>query len=162
MQTVTAIYPGSFDPMTYGHLDIVTRASHLFQHVLVGIAHNTSKAPFMALSDRLAMATDCVAHLPNVVVKTLEGLTVHFAQAHDARVIIRGLRAVSDFEFEFMMSQMNHRLAPQLDTMFMMAGLEFQFLSSSMVKEVASLGGSVEGLVPPVVQRYLEARFTHV
>jgi pantetheine-phosphate adenylyltransferase len=161
METVTAIYPGSFDPMTYGHLDIVTRASHLFKQVLVGIAHNTSKTPFIALSERLAMVTECVAHLPNVAVKTLEGLTVHFAKDNEARVIIRGLRAVSDFEFEFMMSQMNHRLAPQLDTMFMMAGLDFQFLSSSMVKEVARLGGSVQGLVPPVVQRYLEERFVH-
>lgn len=151
----TAIYPGSFDPITLGHVDIITRASHLFERIIMAVAQNANKQALIPLSQRVTLAKKCVGHLSNVEVESFDGLTVDFAKQHSARVIIRGLRAVSDFEYEFMMSQMNKNLDPEMETLFMMAGLEFQFLSSSMVKEVADLGGNISGVVPPVVYEYL-------
>jgi pantetheine-phosphate adenylyltransferase len=151
-----AIYPGSFDPITCGHVDIITRASRFFEKVIMAIVRNPNKQALIPSTDRVALAEACVGHLPNIAVESFDGLTVQFAKAHGARVIIRGLRAVSDFEYEFMMSQMNKNLQPETETIFMMAGLEYQFLSSSMVKEVASLGGDISGVVPEVVHRYLK------
>lgn len=152
----TAIYPGSFDPITLGHVDILNRSSRLFDHVILAIVKNPNKQALIPLSQRVELAKESVGHLPNVEVESFEGLTVEFAKAHDARVIIRGLRAVSDFEYEFMMSQMNRNLCPETETMFMMAGLEYQFLSSSMVKEVSSLGGDISSVVPGGVGAYLK------
>lgn len=150
----TAVYPGSFDPITLGHVDILTRASRLFERIILAIVRNPNKKSLIPLEDRVQLAKESVGHLSNVEVESFEGLTVTLAKAHTAQVIIRGLRAVSDFEFEFMMSQMNKNLCPETETLFMMAGLDYQFLSSSMVKEVAILGGDVSPLVPPQVNQY--------
>ena len=151
----TAIYPGSFDPITLGHIDVVSRASQLFEKVIMAVVRNPGKNPGLSIVERETLVRQSVAHLPNVEVISFEGLTVELARAHNAKVIIRGLRAVSDFEYEFMMSQMNKNLAPEIETIFMMAGLEYQFLTSSMVREVAHLGGNVANLVPPQVNALL-------
>lgn len=154
----TAVYPGSFDPITLGHVDIITRASQLFDTVVMAVVKNPGKQANIRIEKRLKLIEDSVKHLNNVSVEAFEGLTVNLAKAHNAKVIIRGLRAVSDFEYEFAMSQMNKRLCPQVETVFMMAGLEYQFLSSSMTNEVASLGGDIQGLVPEHVRQYLLAQ----
>jgi pantetheine-phosphate adenylyltransferase len=151
----TAVYPGSFDPITMGHVDVVTRASHLFDKIIMAVVKNPGKQPLIPLDERVKLAQESIKHLPNVEVESFEGLTVDLAKAHNAKVIIRGLRAVSDFENEFAMSQMNKRLCPDVETVFMMAGLEYQFLSSSMTKEVALLGGAIGDLVPAHVREYL-------
>jgi pantetheine-phosphate adenylyltransferase len=154
----TAIYPGSFDPITLGHVDIVTRASRMFERVVVAVVRNPAKTPYLPLEDRMGLVRASVRALPNVVVESFDGLTVDLARAQGATILIRGLRAMSDFENEFAMSQMNKRLCPDIETVFMMAGLEYQFLSSSMAKEVAALGGSVSGLVPEEVRVALIGR----
>lgn len=154
-----AIYPGSFDPITLGHVDIVTRCSQLFDKVIMAVVKNPQKKPNISISDRVKLVEESVRHLPNVEVKSFEGLTVNLAKLHNAKVIIRGLRAVSDFENEFAMSQMNKQLCPEIETLFMMAGIDFQFLSSSMANEVARLGGSIEGLVPDHVRAYYQSQF---
>jgi pantetheine-phosphate adenylyltransferase len=153
----TAIYPGSFDPITLGHVDIVTRASGMFSKIVMAVVGNPSKTPHFSADERVRLVRDSVKALSNVTVQSFEGLTVDLAHQCGASVIIRGLRAMSDFEIEFAMFQMNKRLSADIETVFMMAGLEYQFLSSSMVKEVARFGGSVDGLVPDAV---LEA-FSH-
>ena len=152
-----AVYPGSFYPITHGHIDIVTRASRMFDKIVMAVVENPGKQPFMSLDERVAMAKHCVAKLGNVEVASFKGLTVELAKKHKASVIIRGLRAVSDFDFEFSMFQMNHTLAPEIETIFMMAGLDYQFLRSSMVKEVFSLGGDVSDVVPDQVRQYLKS-----
>lgn len=153
-----AVYPGSFDPPTMGHLDIIQRAARLFDELVVAIAVNAQKQPLFSLEERLQMLQECCAHLSNVRVATLEGLLAHFAQQIGACAIVRGLRAVSDFEYEFQMATMNRQLAPEIDTCFLMTHQQYAFLSSSIVKEVARLGGSVDGLVPPNVARRLAER----
>jgi pantetheine-phosphate adenylyltransferase len=153
----TAIYPGSFDPITNGHVDVVTRASQLFEKIIMAVVRNPGKNAHIGIEERVKLVEQSVRHLSNVTVASFEGLTVDLAREHNARVIIRGLRAVSDFENEFAMSQMNKQLCPQTETVFMMAGLEYQFLSSSMIKEVARLGGDITGLVPDHVNAYLTA-----
>ena len=151
----TAVYPGSFDPITLGHVDIITRASQMFTKVVMAVVKNPGKKPNISLDDRVNLVRKSIQHLKNVDVQVFEGLTVNLAKAHNAKIIIRGLRAVSDFEYEFAMSQMNKHLCPDVETLFMMAGLEYQFLSSSMTNEVARLGGNIEGLVPEHVREYL-------
>jgi len=151
-----ALYPGSFDPITLGHVDIVTRASQLFERVVMAVVKNPNKNPLIALDERVTLIRESIPHLKNVDIISFEGLTVEIARQQQAGVIIRGLRAVSDFEYEFMMSQMNKSLAPEIETIFMMAGLEYQFLTSSMVREVASLGGDVAKLVPKGIHSYLK------
>ncbi|MDW8106782.1 MAG: pantetheine-phosphate adenylyltransferase [Armatimonadota bacterium] len=153
-----AVYPGSFDPPTMGHLDIIQRAARLFDELVVAIAVNAQKQPLFSLEERLQMLQECCADLPNVRVATLEGLLARFAQQIGACAIVRGLRAVSDFEYEFQMATMNRQLAPEVDTCFLMTHQQYAFLSSSIVKEVARLGGSVDGLVPPNVARRLAER----
>jgi pantetheine-phosphate adenylyltransferase len=153
----TAIYPGSFDPITMGHVDIVTRASQLFEKVVMAVVNNPSKSPFLPIEERFRMVKETVAPLKNVTVESFEGLTVQLARQCGASVIIRGLRAMSDFEIEFAMAQMNKNLSPDIETIFLMADLEYQFLSSSMVREVARLGGSVSTLVPEAVQKILSS-----
>ena len=150
-----AIYPGSFDPITLGHVDIVTRASRMFERLVMAVVRNPSKVPYFSVEERVRLVRESVQTLPNVTVESFDGLTVDLAQSQSASVIIRGLRAMSDFENEFAMSQMNKRLCPTVETIFMMAGLEYQFLSSSMAKEVAGLGGDIRGLVPEKVQAML-------
>jgi len=153
-----AIYPGSFDPVTNGHLDIIERGAGIFDKVIVAVLLNEAKAPFFSLEERLDMLRTSTAQWKNVEVDTFDGLLVSYATARKARVILRGIRAVSDFEYEFQMALMNRRLAPQVETVFMVPAEPYSFLSSSLVKEVSRLGGSVSGLVPALVERYLQER----
>ena len=153
-----AIYPGSFDPVTNGHLDIIERGAGIFDKVIVALLLNEAKAPFFSLEERLDMLRTSTAQWKNVEVDTFDGLLVSYATARNARVILRGIRAVSDFEYEFQMALMNRRLAPQVETVFMVPAEPYSFLSSSLVKEVSRLGGSVSGLVPVLVERYLQQR----
>jgi pantetheine-phosphate adenylyltransferase len=149
---VTAIYPGSFDPVTLGHVDVVTRASKMFERLIMAVVVNPQKDSLFGIPERIRLIENSIGPLPNVTVESFEGLTVEFAKKHDATVIIRGLRAISDFELEFQMSQMNKTLYPELETIFVMAKLDYTFLSSTMVKEVVRLGGDVSPLVPKAVQ----------
>ncbi len=152
-----AIYPGSFDPVTFGHLDIIQRASQLFDTVVVAVAKSESKKPLFTTDERVAMMTDATAGVSGVVVKHFDGLLVDFARDEGALVVIRGLRAISDFEFEFQMALMNRRLESKLETVFLTPKEDYTFLSSRIVKEVAKLGGDVSPFVTaPVVQRLRE------
>jgi pantetheine-phosphate adenylyltransferase len=156
-----AVYPGSFDPITVGHLDIVARGSALFDRVIVAVApasSNLDKRPMFDLEERMALVRAACSDRENVVVEPLTGLLVDFAAAHGARAVIKGLRAVSDFEYELAMALMNRRLRPEIDALYLMASTEHSFISSSLVREVARLGGALDGLVPPVVERAMAAR----
>ncbi|MCC6674436.1 MAG: pantetheine-phosphate adenylyltransferase [Thermomicrobiales bacterium] len=155
-----AVYPGSFDPITIGHLDVAKRAAQLFEHVIIGIYLGSDKpGALFTHNDRIEMARDAVAHLGNVSVGSFSGLTVDFARDQCADVIVRGLRAVSDFEYEFKLAHMNHHLAPDIEVVCLMTSSRNSFVSSSMIREVASLGGDVTGLVPPNVESILRRRF---
>jgi pantetheine-phosphate adenylyltransferase len=143
-----------------GHLDVVTRASHMFEQIIMAVVKNPGKKPLIPIGDRMDLVHESIRHLPNVKVEAFEGLTVDLAKKHQANVIIRGLRAVSDFENEFAMAQINKKLSPKIDTVFLTAGVEYQFLSSSMMKEVAELGGDIGGLVPEQVRSYLTWYFS--
>ena len=152
MNKRTAIYPGSFDPLTNGHLDVVQRAAKLFDRVIVAVAENDSKHPLFTLAERVALVNGAVAHLPNVQADSFSGLLVEYVAAKKARAIVRGLRAVSDFEFEFQLALMNRKLDENIETIFMMPKDTYTFLSSRIVKEIARLGGDVSSFVPPNVQ----------
>jgi len=154
-----AIYPGSFDPITYGHIDIVERALEIFDKVIVAIAYNTSKRSLFTVKERMTLVRTIFADVPNVIVDSFKGLLVEYVGKTNAKVIIRGLRATSDFEYEFHMASMNRSLNPRLDTLFMMTSKDYFFVSSRTIKEVASLGGAVEGLVPSLVARRLKQKF---
>jgi pantetheine-phosphate adenylyltransferase len=154
-----AIYPGSFDPITYGHIDIVERSLEIFDTVIVAIAYDTSKNALFTVKERMETVKAVFAHVPNVVVDSFKGLLVHYVENTNAKVIIRGLRATSDFEYEFHMASMNRSLNPRLDTVFMMTSKDYFFVSSRTIKEVASLGGAVEGLVPGLVAKRLRQKF---
>ena len=153
-----AIYPGSFDPLTNGHVDIISRGARLFERIVVAILVNIEKAPLFPVEERIALARDVFAGLPNVEVDTFGGLLVDYARLKRASVVVRGLRAVSDFEYEMQMALMNRRLNPDLETVFMMPAEEYSYVSSRLVKEVFALGGSITGLVPAVVEERLRAR----
>ena len=144
-----AIYPGSFDPITLGHLDIIERGSRLFKQVIVAVLRNPNKTPLFTVEERLAQIQLCTQHLPNVAVDSFHGLTVEYAQMQQAQVLLRGLRAVSDFEIELQMAHTNKTLSTQIETVFLATSNEYSFLSSSVVKEIARFGGSVDHLVPP-------------
>jgi pantetheine-phosphate adenylyltransferase len=148
MRKVAAIYPGSFDPITNGHLDVVRRAATMFDRVVVAVARNAEKTPLFTVAERVAMARVAVRHLRNVVVDDFDGLLVNYARRQKAAVVIRGLRAVSDFEYEFQMALMNRRLNPQVETIFLTPKDEYTFISSKLVKEIAELGGDVSDFVP--------------
>ncbi len=150
-----AIYPGSFDPLTNGHLDVVQRAAKLFDRVIVAVAQNEGKGPLFSLAERQALVTAAVAHLPNVEASAFDGLLVDYVVGKKAQAIVRGLRAVSDFEFEFQLALMNRKLNENVETIFMMPKDTYTFLSSRIVKEIARLGGDVRSFVPPNVQTAL-------
>ena len=154
-----AIYPGSFDPVTFGHLDIINRAGQLFDEVIVAVAFNEAKHPLFTAEERIAMIEEAVDGAARVVVRRLDGLLVDFAREQDAFVVIRGLRAISDFEFEFQMALMNRRLEPRLETVFLTPKEDYTFLSSRIVKEVARLGGDVSPFVPAPVAKALKEKF---
>ena len=151
----TAIYPGSFDPLTNGHIDLIHRAAKLFDQVIVAIAKNDTKRPLFTLDERLDMVSENIKSLPNVSADTFEGLLVSYAEKRKGQAIIRGLRAVSDFEFEFQLALMNRKLNERIETIFMMPKDTYTFLSSRIVKEIARLGGDVSAFVPPVVRNSL-------
>lgn len=154
-----AIYPGSFDPLTNGHLDVIQRAAKLFDRVIVAVATNESKAPLFPAKDRLQLAGRAVEHLSNVEVDVFDGLLVSYAERRKADAIVRGLRAVSDFEFEFQLALMNRKLDERIETIFMMPKDTYTFLSSRIVKEIARLGGDVTAFVPPNVREALYREF---
>jgi len=153
-----AICPGSFDPVTNGHLDIIERAAKVFGKVIIAVAPNPFKAALFTVEERIEMLREVCSKWPNVEVDSFTGLLVKYAKSRGADVIVKGLRAVSDFEFEFQMALMNRQQEPSIETIFMMTGAEYSYLSSSIVKEVASLGGSVEGLIPEAVLSRLVER----
>ena len=154
----TVIYPGSFDPLTNGHLDVIQRATKLFDRVIVAVAQNESKSPLFSQSERLEMVTRSVAHMANVETDAFDGLLVTYVEQRGAQAIIRGLRAVSDFEFEFQLALMNRKLNERIETIFMMPKDTYTFLSSRIVKEIARLGGDVGAFVPALVKDALVAR----
>jgi pantetheine-phosphate adenylyltransferase len=157
----TVIYPGSFDPLTNGHLDLVHRASRLFDRVIVGVAASDGKKPLFPLKERVRLARAAVAAVPNVTVEHFSGLLVDFVQARGGHAVLRGLRAVSDFEFEFQLALMNRKLNERVETLFMTPTEAYTFLSSRLVKEIARLGGDVTAFVPPHVATALQKRLRH-
>jgi pantetheine-phosphate adenylyltransferase len=154
-----AIYPGSFDPVTNGHLDVIGRARKLFDEIVVAVAHNDEKQPLFSLEERLALLRDALDKIDHVRVAQFDGLLVDFAVAQKANAVIRGLRAVSDFEFEFQMALMNRKLEDSVETIFLMPKEEYTYLSSRLVKEIARLGGNVSGFVPGPVAEALAKKF---
>lgn len=154
-----AIYPGSFDPVTNGHLDVIDRARKLFDEVIVGVAHNDQKQPLFSLEERLDLLRQTIGERENVQIAPLGGLLVEFAVKENAIAVVRGLRAVSDFEFEFQMALMNRKLESRVETMFLMPKEEYTYLSSRIVKEIARLGGDVGKFVPSLVAEKLRERF---
>jgi pantetheine-phosphate adenylyltransferase len=156
---IIAIYPGTFDPVTNGHLDLIARASRLYHKVIVAVAVNRSKAPLFSLEERVALAKAVTPEFPNVEVIGFDNLLVDCAREQGANVILRGLRAVSDFEYEFQLAGMNRRLAPQLETMFLTPAEQYEFISSSMIREIAQLNGDVSSFVPELVRQNLIKKF---
>ena len=158
-RTRVAVYPGTFDPITNGHIDLVTRAAPLFDRLVVAIADSQSKGPCFTLDERLEMASSALKGIPNVEVRGFSTLLANFVNEIEAGVILRGLRAVSDFEYEFQLASMNRHLMPEVETMFLTPAEQFSFISSSLVKEVARLGGEVGGFVPKIVAEALREKF---
>jgi pantetheine-phosphate adenylyltransferase len=153
-----AVYPGSFDPLTNGHVDIITRGARIFDRIIVAIAKNAEKAPLFSMQERIDIVQAVFADLKSVEVDTFEGLLVDYAEQRQANAIVRGLRAVSDFEYEFQMALMNRRLNGKIETVFMMPAEQYSYISSRLIKEVYSLGGLVHGLVPDVVEERLRQK----
>jgi pantetheine-phosphate adenylyltransferase len=153
-----AVYPGSFDPLTNGHVDIISRGARLFDRIIVAILRNAEKAPLFSMEERVEIARAVFGGRPNVEVDTFDGLLVDYVARRNAQVIVRGLRAVSDFEFEFQMALMNQRLNPQIETVFMMPAEQYTYISSRLIKEVFALGGRVQGLVPELVEERLRGK----
>jgi len=153
-----ALYPGSFDPLTLGHVDIIKRGSSLFDTIIVAVLENIEKTPMFTVEERLEMIDETFAELDNVEEDSFSGLLVDYAAEKNATAIVRGIRAISDFEYEFQMALMNRRLAPSIETVFMMPAEEYSYVSSRLVKEVATLGGNITGLVPKVVESRLYER----
>lgn len=157
--TRRAVYAGSFDPITYGHLDLIERVTSLFDEVVLAIAVNFRKEGLFTFDEREALMRECTAHLPGVSLDRFSGLTIHYAQKVEAIAVVRGLRAMSDFEFELQMALTNRKMAPDFETVFLMPHQDYAFLSSSLVKEIAQFGGDVSSFVPPPVCRALEEKF---
>ena len=159
MNKKTAVYPGSFDPITYGHLDIIERGLEVFDEIVIAVARNSEKKSLFSTEERIRHIEEAIGDNPKVTVDTFDGLLVDYVLSKGAKIILRGLRAVSDFEYEFQIAQMNHNLKNEVETLFMMTSVPYGYLSSSIVKEVASLKGPVESLVPPVVRQALQEKF---
>jgi pantetheine-phosphate adenylyltransferase len=159
LQSIVAIYPGSFDPITNGHLDLIARGSRVVERLIVAVLRNESKQALFSVVERVETVQEVVRPFANVEVASFDGLLVDYAASRGANLILRGIRAVSDYEYELQMALMNRRLRPELETAFLLAGEAYSFLSSHLVKEVVSLGGDVSGLVPPTVEARLKARF---
>src|SRR6185437_440883 len=160
MDPVLAIYPGSFDPVTNGHLDLIERGAKIFERLVVAVLRNTEKAPLFTLAERVDMLREATRAIPNVEVDAFHGLLVDFARQRGARVLLRGIRAVSDYELELQMALMNRKLEPKLETVFMLPGEAYSYLSSRLVREIAQLGGPLDGLVPAVVEERLRAKIS--
>jgi pantetheine-phosphate adenylyltransferase len=158
MKKITAIYPGSFDPVTNGHLDLIARGAKIFDRLVVAVLRNMDKAPLFADSERVQMLREVTREWPNVEVDLFDGLLVDYVRRHEAQVILRGIRAISDYEYEFQMALMNRRLEPTIETVFMMPAEQYIYVSSRLVREVAVLGGAIEGLVPPLVVERLRTK----
>ena len=158
MNLVRAIYPGSFDPPTNGHLDLIERGSKIFEELIVAILRNSEKDPLFTLPERKEMLHEMVKHLPNVRVDSFDGLLVDYAMKKNAKAVLRGIRAISDYEYELQMALMNRKLQPQLETVFMASGETYSYLSSRLVKEIFRLGGSVRGLVPDLVEKKMREK----
>ena len=156
--SVRALYPGTFDPPTNGHVDLIQRGAKLFEHLTVGILNNPGKNPLFTVEERVEMLRESTSALDNVSVATFDGLMVDFARHLGAKAVLRGIRAISDYEYEFQMALMNRRLAPEIETVFLQPAGRYSFVSSRMVKEVFSLGGDVTGLLPPNVLKRLRDR----
>lgn len=152
------VYPGTFDPLTRGHEDLVRRASKLVDQLVVGVADSRAKRPFFSLQERLDIATEVLGHYPNVKVASFSGLLKDFVREHNAKIIVRGLRAVSDFEYEFQMAGMNRYLLPDVETLFLTPSDQYQFISGTIVREIALLGGDVSKFVFPSVEKWLRER----
>jgi pantetheine-phosphate adenylyltransferase len=158
--SVTAIYPGTFDPPTNGHVDLIQRGAKLFDHLTVAILNNREKNPLFTVEERVEMLKEVTGTLTNVSIATFEGLMVEFARKQGASAVLRGIRAISDYEYEFQMALMNRRLAPEIETVFLQPAGRYSFVSSRMLKEVFSFGGDVTGLVPPNVLKRLRGRIS--
>jgi pantetheine-phosphate adenylyltransferase len=158
--SVSALYPGTFDPPTNGHIDLIQRGAKLFDHLIVAILNNPGKDPLFTVEERVEMLKESTSTLGNVSVATFDGLTVEFARQQGVSAILRGIRAISDYEYEFQMALMNRRLAPEIETVFLQPAGRYSFVSSRMLKEVFSFGGDVSGLVPPNVLKRLRGRMS--
>lgn len=154
------VYPGTFDPITRGHEDLIRRASRLFDEIIVAIAENRNKTPFFSLDERVQIAREVLADIPGVRVEGFSSLLIDFAAKHEAHIVLRGLRAVSDFEYEFQLAGMNRNLKPDIETIFMTPSDQFMFISSSMVREIARLGGDVSPFVHPLVMQRLSEKIS--
>ena len=159
MSRKVAVYPGSFDPITYGHLDIINRGLKIFDEVIIAVAENPTKKALFSTGERVDLIREVLAGNGRAQIDTFGGLLIDYVLSRKASVIIRGLRAVSDFEYEFQIAQMNRAISQEVETLFMMTSVPFSYLSSSIVKEVSSLNGPVEGLVPPIVKKALDSKY---
>ena len=157
-----AVYPGTFDPLTRGHEDLVRRCAGLFDRLIVGVADSRTKRPFFTMDERLTIAREVLGHYPNVQVESFSGLLKDFVRKHEARVIVRGLRAVSDFEYEFQMAGMNRYLMPEAETLFMTPSDQYQFISGTIVREIAFMGGDVSKFVFPSVEKWLKDKMAQM
>ena len=155
---ITAIYPGTFDPITLGHTDIVSRAAPMFERLILGVAGSTSKNTVFSADERVALSAEILSEFDNVEVKRFDGLMVDFARANNASIVLRGLRAVTDFEYEFQLAGMNRKLMPEADTVFLPTSEQFTYISSSLVREIASLGGDISDFVHPRIKEVLDER----
>ena len=155
----TAIYPGSFDPVTLGHYDIIERSSKIFDKLIVGVLNNSAKSPLFSVEERVNMLKDVTSHFPNVEVQSFAGLLIDFVRSNDANVIVRGLRTITDFEYELQLAQMNRVIAPEIDTLFLTTNLKYAYLSSSMAKEVAMYGGDISSFLSPEIAEKVREKY---